>query len=308
MTSSNDRRTPRRQALARVFPGLDSRTAQALVPSLDFYCRAAETYLTWCRGARGRALDPATLCAWQTHLVHATTLSPHTINTYVRSIVRLVDTCAALGTLPPTLAQDFARVDRLPVTHLPHRLTPTSRLTYTPAQIRQLCLAPDHRTLLGLRDRALLLTLASSGLKSHDVVTLTPADLIARGTGWGLRVRRRREPDRARLAPVSRESVKWIRRWVGTRDQDRPAPWIFTSQRGGRMSPSAVWQTVQVYGRQIGLPHLTPQALRRFVAQQVTQQYGLQQARKVLGHATGRTPGQHWRLDGPDELITEKLF
>jgi integrase len=305
MTSSSDRR----QAIARVFPGLDSHTAQVMLPSLDVYCRRAVQYLTWCQRDRRQALSPTTLQAWQTHLVHTTTLSPHTINTYVQSIVRLVDACAALGTLPHTLAQDFARIARVPVTHLPHRLTPTSRLTYTPAQIRQLCLAPDHRNFLGLRDRALLLTLASSGLKSRELIALTPADLLTRGKGWGLRVRLRGDPARYRLAPVSRESAKWIRRWVWTRDQRRPAPWVFTSQRGHRqMSATGVFHTVQVYGKQIGCPHLTPDALRRFVAQQVATTYGRTHARKVLGHATARNHWQHYLLDAPDELITETLF
>lgn len=41
-----------------------------------------------------------------------------------------------------------------------------------PQQIRLLCDAPDPQTLLGLRDRALLATLASSGCSVGEVVGL----------------------------------------------------------------------------------------------------------------------------------------
>src|SRR5262245_9041985 len=47
----------------------------------------------------------------------------------------------------------------------------------SPMQMRLLCESPDCSTLVGWRDRALLATLASSGCRVSEVVTLTLGQL-----------------------------------------------------------------------------------------------------------------------------------
>ncbi len=57
----------------------------------------------------------------------------------------------------------------------PSLACPTRRITA--AELRRLCEAPAPDTPIGLRDRALLATLASSGCRVAEVVALTMAQL-----------------------------------------------------------------------------------------------------------------------------------
>src|SRR5688500_4099864 len=85
----------------------------------------------------------------------------------------------------------------------------------SPQQIRLLCDAPDPQTLLGLRDRAFLATLASSGCSLGEVVALKTAKIstslplyIAIPQGKLLL---------ARQAPLSREAYARIADWLAQR-------------------------------------------------------------------------------------------
>lgn len=78
---------------------------------------------------------------------------------------------------------------------LRHRLKAQARGRITPAQMRPLCEAPPAATLLGLRDRALLHTLASSGCRLSEVVTLTAASLTTRDGACFLQVLGKRQRD-----------------------------------------------------------------------------------------------------------------
>ena len=159
-------------------PALDPAIlAGQLAPaSLAGYRRDVALYLRFC-GEPQTALQAASLARWRTHLAQATRLSPHTINRRLAAVKRLLQEAAAQGYVASATAEAFRRVPGVPVKALKDRLKATARTRLTPGQMRQLCETPDPRTLIGRRDRALLHTLATSGCRVSEVVTLTAAQL-----------------------------------------------------------------------------------------------------------------------------------
>jgi site-specific recombinase XerD len=101
----------------------------------------------------------------------------------------------------------------------------------TPEQVLALCRAPDPSTFAGLRDRAVLLTLATSGIRIHEAAGLTRPDIISLGQGWGLRVLGKGQAD-YRPAPLSPEAYGWIQRWLTARDTRLTSAWVFTACTG----------------------------------------------------------------------------
>jgi integrase len=97
-------------------------------------------------------------------MVEETTLSPHTINRRVNAIKSLVKASARRGAIPSTVAADFQLIETVRVRALRLRLKPHPPLL-TAEQVRQLCRLPNPLTFAGLRDRALLFTLATSGCR-----------------------------------------------------------------------------------------------------------------------------------------------
>jgi integrase/recombinase XerD len=227
-------------------------------------------------------------------MVEQTRLSPNTITRRVRSIQAAVRASARREALDQAVAFRFSLVEGVPRSALRERLKTFRALTAP--QVRQLCLRPNPTTLLGLRDRSLLLTLASSGARISEAVALRLGDLAPHGASWSVRLLGKGQA-RLRLAPLTTEAQTWISRWVKARLRAGvDTEVVFTGFVGRYQWPTpqplgahAARRRVTAYGRQCDLPHLEPHDLRRFVATQIVQKYGLRAAQLALGHTSAES-------------------
>ena len=174
-----------------------------------------------------------------------------------------------------------------------------------------MCEAPDTETLTGLRDRALLATLASSGCRISEISTLTLKQIVRKGMGYVLHVQGKNDEE-PREAPLSPEAYACIM----DRMAHRPiqSEFIFTSfgGRGGRCTSKPIsgvgaWLAVQKYAEQIGLSHIKPHDFRRFVGTQLAKK-DIRQAQKALGHKRIDTTARHYVLDELETGLTDDLY
>jgi integrase len=278
--------------------------------SLRIYAHDMRAYLAYA-GTPAAALDPATLARWRTHLTSASTLSPHTINRMLSVVKRLVREASAQGYVAQALAEAFDDIAGVKVAALKTRTKQDAPTRIEPTAMRRLCDAPDPTTLRGSRDRALLATLASSGLQVSQLASLTSAQILDRGTGYLLRVRGKHDTD-YREAPLSQEAYRRITIWLDRRPL--PSAYLFTSfaGRGQRataapLSGVAIWRIVQSYARLVGLNRITPQDFRRFVGTQLAVR-DIRQAQQVLGHTCIGTTTRHTILDALEPGLTDDLY
>lgn len=289
---------------------LAGRLAASTVAIYTWDCTA---YVAFCGYDSTLVLHAETLRRWRTHLVGDTRLSPHTINRMLAAVKRVVKEGAAQGLLDRAVAEAFAQVEGVSVTALRHRLKAQARVRITPAQMRQLCEAPAGQTRLALRNRALLLTLATSGCRISEVVALTPAHVTRRDGAAFLQVLGKRQHT-PREAPLSQEAATAIQTWLTQRGPGAPGRPIFTRCAGSAgpatlqpLSVSAAWRVVRKYALQCGLPHVKPHDFRRFVGTELAKR-DLRQAQKALGHQRLDTTVQHYVLDELQPGLTEALF
>ncbi len=107
---------------------------------------------------------------------------------------------------------------------------------------------PDVTDPMGLRDRGILETLYSTGIRRMEVANLLVYDLEAeRGT---LMVRQGKGK-KDRMVPIGERAIAWIRRYI---DQGRPAlvmppdeGALFLGQEGEALSPDRLTQLVRAY-------------------------------------------------------------
>lgn len=283
-------------------------TGQLTPASLAGYRHDLAAYLRFCED-EATALDAATLARWRIHMAQATRLSPHTINRRLAVIKRVVGEAAAQGAVPSATADAFQRVRGLPIKALKDRLRIPIRIT--PAQMRRLCEAPDLTTLTGWRDRALLHTLASSGCRVSEIVSLTPTQIRIRDDGMFVEVLGKNQVA-PRLAPLAHESYGAIEAWLARRPVE--SPYVFTSVVGKGTRPtatpldrSAAWRIVTRYARHIGLQHVSPHSFRRFVGTELAKR-DIRQAQRALGHARIETTARHYVLDDLAGGLTDGLY
>ena len=293
-------------------PALDPAllTGQLAPASLAGYQRDLAAYRRFCRDA-ATALEPASLARWRTHLAQATRLSPHTINRRLAAVKRLLQEAATQGYVEAATAEAFRRVPGVPVKALKDRLKATARTRITPGQMRQLCETPDPRTLIGRRDRALLHTLATSGCRVSEVVTLTAAQLLSRDGNFFLAVLGKNQTE-VRTAPLSHEAYASIQAWLARRPVESASLCTSFAGKGHRptarpMHLSAAWRAVQKAARRVGLAHVKPHDFRRFVGTELAKR-DIRLAQKALGHKRIETTARHYVLDELVGGLTDGLY
>jgi integrase/recombinase XerD len=157
----------------------------------------------------------------------------------------------------------------------------------TPAQVEALLKAPDTKTPVGLRDRAVLEVLYATGLRASELtgLALDGLDLelgVVRVFGKG---------GKERLVPLGSEARRWLRRYL---DEVRPGfaaeragRLVFLSQRGGRLSAMGLWGLVRRHAVAAGVERvLTPHVLRHSFATHLLERGAdLRALQAMLGHA-----------------------
>lgn len=285
--------------------------------TIGMYKKAFKAYVTYA-GDWGAALDPATLARWRTELSNQK-LSPNSINRMLSSVRAVMKSAAEQGHIPSDLAQQFDSVRGVKVAAMKDKLKDHARTRISPADMRRLCEAPDPNTLVGKLHRALLLTMASSGARISEVVTLKLTQIEQRTqgnkTGFVILVSGKTDAG-TREAPLSTEAHEAIQTWIAARAAvGVPSEWVFTgfSGRGGRsprtehITTEAGWQTVKRYAKSCGLDFVRPHDFRRFVGTNLAK-VDARQAQKALGHKDINTTYRHYVLDEMEVGLTDGLF
>jgi integrase/recombinase XerD len=152
--------------------------------------------------------------------------------------------------------------------------------------VDRLLTAPDVRTALGLRDRAMLETLYATGLRVTELVRL-PVERVDLEAGMLLALGK---GHKERIVPVGSAARKWIRAYL---ERVRPkldrhgSPALFLSSRGGPLTRQRFWQILVGYGRIAGIRvALTPHVLRHSFATHLLENGAdLRSLQMMLGHA-----------------------
>jgi integrase/recombinase XerC len=151
----------------------------------------------------------------------------------------------------------------------------------------RLLAAPPGDTPLGLRDRALLETLYSAGLRVSELTGLDVADLDLDDGLATVRGKGRRE----RLALLGPPAVEALGRWLaaraavaGPRAQTQPA--LFLNRHGTRLSSRSVGRLLEKYLAQAGLdPRTSPHTLRHsFATHLLDAGADIRSVQELLGH------------------------
>ena len=157
-------------------------------------------------------------------------------------------------------------------------------------QVEKLLAAPDDTTLLGSRDRAILETLYSTGIRVSELVGLNLGDIDEAGQALIVRGKGRRE----RMVPLGTHALHALGRYMNTlqTEQERlsirtdaEAP-MFINKHGTRLSTRSVRRKVSKYLAEAGLdPDISPHTLRHsFATHLLDNGADLRSVQELLGH------------------------
>lgn len=155
-------------------------------------------------------------------------------------------------------------------------------------EVERLLQQPDANTPLGLRDRAMLEVLYSTGLRVSELIGLRVTDVDAK-VGC---IRCIGKGDKERIVPAGRKALGMVEKYLrDTRPKLLPkgvsSAALFVNRRGVALSRVGVWKILSAYGRQAGLRvALTPHMLRHSFATHLLERGAdLRSVQLMLGHA-----------------------
>jgi integrase/recombinase XerD len=157
-------------------------------------------------------------------------------------------------------------------------------------EVEKLLEQPDAKTPMGLRDRAMLEVLYSTGLRVSELTGLGVNDL---DTKVGC-VRCIGKGDKERIVPVGKKALGMVDKYLREgrphllrNAKARSGPALFINRRGDALSRVGVWKILSAYGRRAGLRvALTPHMLRHSFATHLLERGAdLRSVQLMLGHA-----------------------
>jgi len=154
-------------------------------------------------------------------------------------------------------------------------------------ELGRLLQAPDPASPMGLRDRAILETCYSAGLRVSEVVGLCDGDVDFAGCLLRVRGKGRRE----RLAPVGTYATGALKHWMKVRklhaaEPTGPAAPLFVNRFGRRLNVRSIGRMLEKYLRETGLDRrTTPHSLRHsFATHLLDRGADIRSVQELLGH------------------------
>lgn len=155
-------------------------------------------------------------------------------------------------------------------------------------EVDRLLQQPDANTPLGLRDRAMLEVLYSTGLRVSELIGLRVMDVDAK-VGC---IRCIGKGDKERIVPAGRKALGMVEKYLrDARPKLLPkgatSAALFVNRRGVALSRVGVWKILSLYGKQAGLRvALAPHMLRHSFATHLLERGAdLRSVQLMLGHA-----------------------
>lgn len=154
-------------------------------------------------------------------------------------------------------------------------------------EIGKLLDAPPAMQAMGQRDRAILETMYSAGLRVSEVVGISDGDLALAEQIVRVRGKGRRE----RLAPLGSFAVRaierWLaQRWLSSKEPGGAAAPVFTNKFGRRLTTRSVARMLEKYLKLTGLDlRTTPHTLRHsFATHLLDRGADIRSVQELLGH------------------------
>jgi site-specific recombinase XerD len=240
-----------------------------------FYNLGLDEFFEWFGREPRPGFTKTTVSAWRVAL-EARGLGAVSINVRITAVRKLAVEAADNGLLAPELASGITRVKGV--------ASKGVRLGnwLSTQQAQKLLNTPDATTNKGLRDRAILAVLLGCGLRRSEMAALTVGHVQQRDGRWCV-VDLRGKHGRVRTVPMPTWVKVAIDAWTA------PAgiiegPVFHPVNRGNQiqgpaLSEKVVWQLLQGYASEAGVPGIAPHDLRRTCAKLVPG-YGKQRTKK----------------------------
>jgi len=187
----------------------------------------------------------------------------------------------------------------------------SSKILHVPSQedMKKLLLQPDITTPCGIRDRAIIETMYSTGIRLNEIsgIEIFDVDLkqgLLKVLGKG---------NKERMAPLGKQSVFWLDKYIREvrpefiRNKTDEHGLFIGNQKSLKMSAQMIDKAILVHCRKAGLKNVSPHAIRRACATHMLNEGAHPvQIQTLLGHSSMSCLSKYLKITVKDMLKTYK--
>ena len=132
------------------------------------------------------------------------------------------------------------------------------------------------------RNKAIIFAGLHAGLRRSEIVNLQVDDISFEKSFLFVR---KGKGGKSRWIPMNTDLRKALEEWMELRG-DPGHPYVFVSQRGGKLTEQALWHLSESIGKKVGIADFTPHVLRHTFAHDLARNgFPLQRIADLLGHS-----------------------
>lgn len=174
--------------------------------------------------------------------------------------------------------------------------------------LAEACLRGDPESVTGIRDAALVLTLASTGARRTEISEALLSNTCLAESRIRLTVTKNGLP---RDAWLHQHAVTAIASWQERRGHEGDHLFCPLSRTGRpltdrRLSPHQIWKIIHRRGTEAGLEGLTPHDLRRYLVSELLPYNDIALVARIVGHRSVDTTARYDRR--PDDRCREAVL
>lgn len=156
-------------------------------------------------------------------------------------------------------------------------------------EINKLMKAPDISTKIGVRDRAVMEVLFSTGMRISELTNLDRDQIKIKDDTTDLEIGIVGKGERPRTVYLSDRAVRWLKKYLNDRTDDKDPLFINYRRKDGsswRLTPRSLQRKIKKYALLVGLPKsTTPHVLRHsFATNLLSRGVDLRTVQEFLGH------------------------
>jgi integrase/recombinase XerD len=169
----------------------------------------------------------------------------------------------------------------------------------TESEVNAILDQPDFTTTIGLRDRSILETLYSTGIRSSELVHLSVKDVSLSSRTVFIRLGKGKKD---RLVPIGERACSWLQRYLSDSRPSlvtlRTQPTLFVNVRGRPLNRKVLEERVRLYKKRAGVTkkggcHLFRHAMAIGMLENGAD---IRYIQAILGHANLRTTAKYTQV------------
>jgi len=160
--------------------------------------------------------------------------------------------------------------------------------------------SPTEQDRFFMRDRAILETFYSTGIRLSELAGLNLEDI---DLDSGL-VRIRGKGKKERIVPIGSKAIEALKKYLEIRGVQSNGQALFLNRSGDRLTTRSVERVVKRYTNRMGLPEVSPHGLRHSFATHLLEDGAdLRAIQELLGHSSISTTQRYTHLNA-DQLMS----